>query len=137
MGRDRLLQKVHVLALNWDGSRDTGYGDGGAATVANRPRNVFWNIAVDPQGLVLLGGETAFKRGHAASGSLSVVRLVARGTVDHRFGEKGWAAIHFSRTKGWYGLPGLVVGSEGSITVGAVARYRSGATRAVLARLRP
>lgn len=130
-------QKVKVLALNWDGTRDAEYGEDGVASVANRPRNVFWNIAVDGAGRVVLGGVTSFAHRRSASGSLSVVRLLPSGDVDRAFASNGWAAVRFPHTTSWYAGPELAVGLEDAVTVGAVARYRGGTLRAVLAWLHP
>jgi uncharacterized delta-60 repeat protein len=130
-------QKVDVLAFNWDGSLDTSFHGGRPARIKNRPHNVFWNIAVDSLGRVVVGGQTGFNSRHRGSGSLSAVRLSPSGALERGFARKGWGAVHIGKTRSWYGTPDLTLTPSDQIVLGAVAVYEHKEKRAVLARLRP
>lgn len=91
-GRSVPYYQMAAARFNPDGTRDTGFGNGGQATV--RLAGVAENatrVLVQPDGRVLLVGQATFERGpfRQADSNIVVVRLAADGAVDAGFGSNG------------------------------------------------
>jgi uncharacterized delta-60 repeat protein len=74
-----------LVRLLEDGSEDPGFGSAGSAAL---PAGTWEDVAVEPQGRIVLSGTSA--------GDLAVARLDPDGTPDPSFGSAGVARLHIS-----------------------------------------
>jgi uncharacterized delta-60 repeat protein len=90
-----LTQATALFRLKADGTLDQSFGGDGSTRVALPPRAHVKPVAVDGRGRVILAGwvgAEAPKRSYFV-----VTRLHADGTLDPRFGDRGWIKTPFDR----------------------------------------
>jgi uncharacterized delta-60 repeat protein len=81
---------MQVTRLNPDGSLDLSFGDGGTGSVDFFGRDLAYALAVQPDGKIVLVGET---RAVAAAANVAVARLNPNGTPDFGFDVDGIRVI--------------------------------------------
>jgi hypothetical protein len=132
--------KIQFLAFNPDGTPDSSFGGGQPVSVSNRPNSLFHDIAVDSRGRVLLGGAFGPRRKNFefdGFDGFDVLRLRHDGSLDRRFGNRGWANARLGRTLRWLGTPEMTLLPNDRVMLGAAAIYGAHTKRAALARFQP
>jgi uncharacterized delta-60 repeat protein len=107
-------QKQFAAAqLNPDGSLDQSFGQGGVTTFG--PPGAAWGLAVQPEGRLVLVGETTSATGGQ---EFMVARLNSDGSVDQSFGQSGFTT--FSVGSRSYGFA-IALRTDGRIVVAGPA----------------
>jgi uncharacterized delta-60 repeat protein len=86
---------ILVLRLNPDGTADTGFGSGGEARIDTGSNEDPWDLAVGPDGSILVVGR---RLGSAGYDSL-IARLTPQGSLDGTFAPGGVAVQSFSTSR--------------------------------------
>jgi uncharacterized delta-60 repeat protein len=104
-----------VMRMNADGSVDTTFGTGGSTVVSAGGDDALRQIAVDPNGKIVLVGNAPAADGRP----IAIVRLNADGSLDSSF--NGGAALTVSFGTGYHGANAVAFGADGKMIVGGVA----------------
>jgi uncharacterized delta-60 repeat protein len=89
MGHDRSVTSF-LIRYNTDGTRDTDFGDGGMQVLDAGDGGSFGDLLVQPDGKILLSGETSTRAGKP---SMLSERLNADGSLDTDYGTSGWTVV--------------------------------------------
>jgi uncharacterized delta-60 repeat protein len=98
-----------VARIDARGRPDTGFGNGGVATLDTPAISSAWAVAIDSRSRVLLGG-------HTTTGPAVVARFTREGRLDATWGKNGIALVAPDRDDQLYAL--LVDSSERVVGVG-------------------
>jgi uncharacterized delta-60 repeat protein len=80
-------ESISVQRLNPNGTLDTTFNRTGSVTIAGSAYSV--SMALQPDGKILIGGETSVKQGKTSVNESLVARLNTDGTLDTTFGSNG------------------------------------------------
>ena len=83
-----------MARFNSDGSLDASFGSNGIVVTDVGGADTGWNMAVQPDGKILLSGQAG--RGNHQASSFAVVRYKKNGKIDSSFGNHGKAIVEFS-----------------------------------------
>jgi uncharacterized delta-60 repeat protein len=86
-------QEFAMARYNEDGGLDASFGSNGVVVTDLGSADLAWNMTLQPDGKILLGGE-AGRAGQASS--FAVVRYKQNGRIDSSFGNQGKALVAFS-----------------------------------------
>jgi uncharacterized delta-60 repeat protein len=106
-----------VRRLNADGSPDSNFGEGGAATVkfSDRSDSAF-AVAVQTDGKIVVAGRSSGQ----SNADFAVARLDANGVLDTTFANAGKQAIDFFGFTDF--AESVLLQADGKIVVGGLAR---------------
>jgi uncharacterized delta-60 repeat protein len=99
-----------VARYNADGSLDTTFGDGGRLLTDRLHGDVAYEVALQPDGKVLLAGQSTF-----GTYDFALLRYNADGSLDSTFSDDGWATVDVAGRNEI--ARGLVVQPDGKIVL--------------------
>jgi uncharacterized delta-60 repeat protein len=121
-GSSRLALAQYTQA----GGLDPGFGSGGLATASIGTAVAGYDLLVQADGRILVGG--------TAAKNTTLARFLSNGSLDGSFGSAGIAAADLGGTEA---IHGLALQPDGSIVAAATAVYGKGQTDAVVLRFTP
>jgi uncharacterized delta-60 repeat protein len=108
--------RVAVARLLEDGALDPSFGVGGKLVLAPRPRSSANDVAIQPDGKIILAGASAASAAATNTDSL-LARLLPDGSVDAGFGAGGYVVEDLGPDDA---LAGVAVDSRGRIAAAAL-----------------
>lgn len=121
-----------MARYNSDGSLDASFGSNGiVVTDVGGGADIAWDMAVQPDGKILLGGMA--EQGNLQASSFAVVRYNENGKIDSSFGAQGKALIEFS--SGFDFAYAIALQPDGKIVLAGVADVNSSDSPFAITRL--
>ena len=118
-----------AVRLNANGTIDTGFGTGGTVTLG--PTGGAWGMVLQPDGKLVLAGQTNASGG-GNDQAFMAARLLSDGTLDDTFGQAGIVTIPIGTTALGYGI---ALQSDGKLVLTGPAFTTTGV--AATARMNP
>lgn len=109
-------QDFAMARYNEDGAVDASFGSNGVVVTDLGSADIAWNMTVQPDGKILLGGEVG-RAGQASS--FAVVRYKKNGGIDPSFGLGGKIAVQFS--SGFDEAYAIALQADGKIVLAGAA----------------
>jgi uncharacterized delta-60 repeat protein len=128
---DGLGSDFAMARFNNDGGLDASFGSNGVVLTNVGGADTAWNMAVQPDGKILLGG-MAGRVGLQAS-SFAVVRYKKNGKIDSSFGDKGKAIVEFS--SGFDQAYAIALQPDGKVVLAGAADLNSDESPFAITRL--